>query len=144
MKDNKNLNVFTMCPYSPWRYPSNWWRNIKQFFRHFKWAWQRTTKGFCDYDCFDLDHYYLVLLPVTLRHLAKYTHGYPDKYTNFENWQKQIELMAKKFEAAATIDPVMDTAFNDFDGIEERQKERDELIRTGFNLMADDFGHLWD
>lgn len=141
---NNNLNVFTMCAYSPWRYPGNWWSNIKQFFRHFRWAWQRATKGFCDYDCFDLDHYYLVLLPATLRHLAKYTHGYPDKYTNFENWQKQIELMAKKFEAAATIDPVMDTAPNDFDGIEKRQKERDELIRTGFNLIADDFGHLWD
>lgn len=143
MKENKNLNVFTMCLYSPWRYPSNWWRNIKQFFRHFRWAWQRITKGFCDYDCFDLDQYYLALLPVTLRHLADNTHGYPEGMT-YEDWQAKIRLMAEKIEAAAAIDPIMDTAATDFKGIEEKQKERDKLIHEGFKLVADNLWHLWD
>ena len=99
--NHKNLNVFKMCAYCPWRYPSNWWSNIKQFFRHFKWAWQRASRGYCDYDCFALDDYYLKLIPATLRELAKDTHGYPEEFGTIDKWQEEIIKIAEDFEAAA-------------------------------------------
>ena len=49
MIEHKNdLNVFTYGYYS-WRYPKNWFSNIKNFFRSIIRAWQRATKGYCDY-----------------------------------------------------------------------------------------------
>lgn len=33
-----DLNVFKQL-YCPWKYPSNWIKNITLFFRQFKWAY---------------------------------------------------------------------------------------------------------
>ena len=141
---NKNLNVFKMCAYSPWSYLPNWWSNIKQFFRHFKWAWQRAIKGYCDYDCFALDDYYLKLLPATLLSLAENSHGYPDKYGAFENWQTKIREIATMLEEADKIDPIMDSTSKNFEEVEDLQKAKDILLKRGFDLLCEDFWHLWD
>lgn len=48
------LNVFEPAPY-------RWWcfgKRIKWFIRSLKWGWQRATKGYCDCDLWDLDHFY--------------------------------------------------------------------------------------
>ena len=50
------LNVFN-TQWCPWKYPNNWIRNARLFFRQFKWAYQRMTRGFCDFDTWDLDSY---------------------------------------------------------------------------------------
>ena len=148
MKDNKNLNVFTMCSYSPWRYPSNWWSNIKQFFRHFKWAWQRVTKGYCDFDCFALDDYYLKLIPSTLRTLSEDTHGYPEKFNTPNKWQEELIGIAENFEAAATTeeeyfkdDNWIDMAIKNY---EEYSNFIDSSMRAGFDGFKENFWHLWD
>lgn len=43
--------------YSPWKYPSNWFENIRQFFRNIKFAYQRVTRGYADPDIWDFDSY---------------------------------------------------------------------------------------
>lgn len=148
MKDNKNLNVFTMCAYCPWRYPSNWWSNIKQFFRHFKWAWQRMTKGYCDFDCFALDDYYLKLIPATLRTLSEDTHGYPEKFNTPNKWQEELIGIAENFEAAATTEKEyfkdgnwIDMAIKNY---EEYSNFIDSSMRAGFDGFKENFWHLWD
>ena len=86
-----NLNVFKTC-WSPWKYPSNWIRNARVFFRQFKWAYQRVTRGFCDYDYWDLDTYLSELLAQSIKMLADKTHGYPgtEEFPTYESWQQYL------------------------------------------------------
>ena len=85
------LNVFN-TQWCPWKYPSNWIRNARLFFRQFKWAYQRMTRGFCDFDTWDLDNYLSQLLADSIRHLANTTHGYPgtDEFSTYESWRDYL------------------------------------------------------
>jgi hypothetical protein len=69
------LNLFTNG-YMPW-YPRNWWSNIKYFFRAIKWGWQRATKGYSDYDTWNLDVYYSNMMIASLSQFRAETMGYP-------------------------------------------------------------------
>jgi len=109
-RNEKELNIFKY-DYLPWSYCKNWFKNIHQFFRNIKWAWQRATKGYSDRDTWNLDCYYLQLFYHTLKHLAKYTHGYPgvgefsDDQGGYEAWQKYLSDMADHFENAQEWNP---------------------------------------
>ena len=83
--------------YGSWKYPACWFRNIKTFCRGFKYAYQRIVRGFSDYDCFDLDTYYLRNMSATLRHLADTSMGYPINYTP-ESWAEKLHSMADKMD----------------------------------------------
>lgn len=87
----KKLNVFNTI-WHPWRYPSNWISNIKIFFRQFKWAYQRITKGFCDYDIWDMDVYLIQLLADGIKQLADTSWGYPctEEFPTHESWQEYL------------------------------------------------------
>lgn len=78
------LNIFT-GGYMPW-YPRNWWSNIRYFFRTIKWGWQRATKGYSDYDTFDLDIYYSRLMIASLSQFRAETRGYPGYMDDIEEW----------------------------------------------------------
>lgn len=92
------LNVFKY-DYSPWRYPSNWFRNIRQFFRNIHWGWQRATKGFCDRDTWWLGDYYKVLIHDSLLRLDETQFGYPgiEPWDTPEKWSLYIQEMAQHF-----------------------------------------------
>lgn len=92
-----NLNVFNQS-YSPWRYPSNWINNIRLFFRQFKWAYQRITRGYCDYDVWDLDTHLTEYLAQTIEHLAKTTHSYPgnEEFPTYEDWENYLMEIVNK------------------------------------------------
>lgn len=90
-----NLNVFN-THWSPWKYPSNWARNIRVFFRQFKWAYQRATRGFCDYDYWDLDIYLSELMAQSIKELAEKTHSYPgtEEFPTYESWRDYLYKIA--------------------------------------------------
>ena len=92
-----NLNVFNQL-YSPWRYPSNWINNGRLFFRQFKWAYQRVTRGYCDYDVWDLDTHLTEYLAQTIEHLAKTSHSYPgdEKFPTYEAWENYLMEIVNK------------------------------------------------
>ena len=92
------LNVFNQY-YSPWKYLSNWTGNFRLFFRQFKWAYQRITRGYCDADVWDLDSYYLDLFYDTINKLADITHGYPgtEEFSTPEAWDSYLRDMAMCF-----------------------------------------------
>lgn len=90
------LNVFNNGYYY-WRNIRGWWNNLRHVIRGFKYAYQRAIRGFSDYDCFDLDTYYLNLIKDTLRHLARNTHGYPLNYTE-ESWNQKLNDLADRIE----------------------------------------------
>ena len=91
------LNVFGH-DYSPIRYPSNWGRNIRLFFRQFKWAYQRITRGFCDFDVWDFDYYLTSVMAQGIKHLADTTHSYPgnNEFPTYESWRDYLYEIATK------------------------------------------------
>jgi hypothetical protein len=160
------LNVFNN-PYFKWTYPAGWFKNIRMFFRSFKWAYQRITKGYADYDTYDLDAYYLDIFSNTLNHLADNHWGYPgnDEFPNDESWTKYLKEMALKFynanesnEAYPTpeadkwwewikehdknIDnPYSETMFKEGN---ENDKKRDKEMHEGMKMLDHVFWSLWD
>ena len=71
-------------------------RTPKDIWRHIKWSYQRVVRGFCDYDAYDLDVYYLDLLIASLKHFKKHTHTYPgrgDYGKTSEDWDRYLEAI---------------------------------------------------
>lgn len=104
------LNVFKN-PYYKWRYPSCWLKNVRMFFRSFKYAYQRATRGYADSDCWDLDAYYLNLLEGSLNHLADNHWGYPgnEEFDTDEKWTAYLKEMAQQFHRANESNEYYDT-----------------------------------
>lgn len=96
------MNVFKYG-WMPWRYPANWWDNIKLFFRQFKWAYQRAVHGFADCDIWNLDQSILEYLHGTLDALADNHYGYPgnENFPTDESWTEFLKDMAQKFYQAS-------------------------------------------
>ena len=86
-----DLNVFNNKPL-PWCYPRNWIKNIRVFFRQFKWAYQRITRGYADIDWWDMDVHISRLLVQMLRKLADEGMGYPgnEEFPTPESWKDYL------------------------------------------------------
>lgn len=94
-----SLNVFHKDTYRPWKYPANWWDNVKQFIRNVKYAWQRVTCGYCDRDVWGLCDYYLDIFHFTLRDLALHHYGYPgtEPFDTDDKWKDYLMDISWKF-----------------------------------------------
>ena len=92
------MNVFK-GNYLPWRRPTAWLSNICSFFRRFKWAWQRATRGFADCDIWNLDNTILNYLSGTLKYLADNHWGWPgdEHFPTDEDWTQFLRDMSQKF-----------------------------------------------
>lgn len=91
------LNVFKLG------YTKGFFYNIHHFFRTIKWAWQRATKGYCDWDRWDLDYFYKKLFTNSLKEFANKTQSAPDDYfdernDSLEPWKEHVNKMAQCFE----------------------------------------------
>ena len=162
------LNIFT-GGYMPW-YPRNWWSNIRYFFRTIKWGWQRATRGYSDYDVWDLDVYYSNMMIASLSQFRAETMGYPGYMENIEEWYaildkiicllkqaNEDEPLEEKNELAEWYEEYVEKDDHSSEPSEETwnktkqyYKREEELynIRTqkrkeAFELLAEYFGHLW-
>ena len=163
-----NLNVFK-SPKLPLRYPSNWSAIIRTFFRSFKWAYQRVTRGFADYDVWDFDGFLLNILANGLEHLADTTISYPgdEEFPTYESWIKYLREMAMCFRKADEGNdyfphPKQDLWWNELnqkdsnldidDNIvtdmlkeaHENEDKREEQLVIGLDKLKHVFFHLWD
>ena len=84
----KNTRGFLFAPYAPMRYPSNWLKNIKWFFKSFKYAAQRARRGYADCDLWDLDSYLTGLIAQALEDFAENMNGYPIEYEKYNTEDK--------------------------------------------------------
>lgn len=93
------LNIFN-THWSPWKYPSNWASNFRVFFRQFKWAYQRVTRGYCDYDWWDADTYLTQLFIDILKEFINHGNSYPgtDEFPTFELWTNYLQEIVNLFE----------------------------------------------
>lgn len=90
------LSVFKF--YKGWyKFPSSIFQHIKNFFKKIKFAYQRITKGYCDYDLYELDQYYKKLMYSTLIDFAKNTNSYPRQFNSMKDWQIVLQNAANQF-----------------------------------------------
>ena len=173
MDKDKRLNVFNQS-YMPLTHISNWPRNIRLFFRQFKWAYQRATRGCCDCDVWDLDSYFLDLFHDTLLHLANTTHGYPGtkEFSTPESWDRCLRELAQKFYQANEYNDFYPTpkesiwweAVKDKDFVKNHEwtdpnpeyskemieeaninyESRQTVFQEAWEQMGHIFHHLWD
>ena len=161
-------NVFKYG-YVPWRYPKNWLGNIELFFRHFKWAYQRATKGFCDMDTWSLDISILDYLSGTIEQLANTTHGYPcdPRFPTPESWEEFLHSMAHDFYRANEANdyydhPAQDAWYQEvkdatnireyntqsstamLEEIKDLAEIRDKDLEVGLIKLGEVFHNLWD
>lgn len=53
------------------------WGVIRQFFRDIRRSHQRIWRGYCDYDLFSIDYWFLVIMPTMLQEFKDTQHGCP-------------------------------------------------------------------
>ena len=164
-------NIFKACSYYTWKNPKNWWDNIKLFFRRFKWAYQRATRGFADYDIWSMDSWILGIFNGALTQLVNNHWGYPcnDKFPEDEDWTKYLHEMADLFykadeSNAAYSHPAYDkwaAYLDEHPNINilqdenpyskemyleecELSKKRQEDFEKAWKMMGEVFFNLWD
>lgn len=99
------------------RNPIKW---LKRYFRHWKWAYQRATRGYADCDTWDIRGWFFGVMPAMLDQMAEEAHGFPavpgdSSFTTqavmmddasdetdrkFKEWQTLLHYMATKFRDA--------------------------------------------
>lgn len=75
-KRSKEWSAFAFCM-RPWRYPLNWFYNIRQWFYNWKFVFQRAKYGYCDIDVWNMTDYHTFLLGEMLLSLAENPTGFP-------------------------------------------------------------------
>lgn len=131
----KRINIFTYG-YWNWKYPSFWPHNCLQFFKNFKYAWQRATKGYCDIDLWELDYFYTYLFADSLHEFAERSHGAPDTFCGQDTgvgqtWKDYINETADCFEKS------LENTWECFPAV-------DEDFKRGWARLGEIFHNLWD
>ena len=118
------MNIFTK-PYS-----SNPWEVIKHFHRDIICAWQRATKGYCFRDLWDIDCWFLDIMPRMLKEFRDKTQGYPNSYNSYEEWIAELDLMIETFNKATEEGKTLNV--------------RGELTKKALTMFVNNFDDLWD
>lgn len=117
------------------------WRKTSQFFRSLKWAYQRATRGYADCDVWDIDLWFLSIIPSMLRDLESYGNSYPTGKTPTE-WRATLREMARCFEEAGK-DPDFDKV-KTIRGWREYNEAREKDLDEAFKMFRENFWDLWD
>lgn len=97
MPKNINLSVF-QYPYS-WKSWRGFWHNLRYFFRCWRPAWDRATKGMCRADTWNVDCSLTGYMIKVLIEYRNCTRGWPfEDFATFEDWIKFIDELIDKLE----------------------------------------------
>lgn len=128
-------------------------KKIKLFFNDIRYAHQRIKYGWCDKDTWDMDMWFLNVIPQMLRHLRKHTHGYPATMT-MEEWDRTLRRMIYLFEEADAnkchqkneygVCPSKNNMQKWMDRSIEIDNYRVECLHKGLRLFSKYFYNLWD
>ena len=158
------LNVFNN-PKLPLRYPGNWIKRIRTFFRSFKWAYQRATRGIADCDCWDWPENILAYLDGGLDWFTKNTISYPgnDEFPTYESWINYLSQIKDLLYRANETNEYYATPMGDlwWQGVlngkedaklvrnmliesDENEKQRQQDFDKAWEMLGHVFWHLWD
>ena len=93
------MAIFTKFPYRASYCSLPPLKVVKHKMRDIQCAWQRANKGYCYRDVWDIDHWFLVILPEMLDDFVEVHNGYHDGMTD-EEWVEIIKRMARCFRNA--------------------------------------------
>lgn len=122
-----NDNHIFKDTFSPWRYPSNWWKNIQSFFRHIKFSIQRLRLGYSDWDTYDTSYYIdncLIGMLTTLKEKP----GYPCDYDTKEDWDAVLDEIIGALKEAVRTQYVFNMELND--EIHQNWEKASDYINT--------------
>lgn len=136
--------------------------NIRQFFRNIRYAWQRATRGYCDFDLYDLEHFYSQLFVDSLDDFTKNLHGaplefYDEAHDSTQPWRDYIQEMRQHFYNSIEENLVQtnEIEYDHSSHNEEvrakwvaREKEiqawRDAEFAKGTQMLTKVYYNLWD
>ena len=130
------MNIFSFGIYK--HHPRWWFRNVKQFFRNIKYAWQRATRGFADPDWWEFDSYLSQTISGCLKEFDKKRHGLPSELyfqlgeeAGNKKWSEILLKIAEnmdRYEKAKT----------------ENKKESEKFWNDAFDLLKKWHENMWD
>lgn len=139
--------------------------NIGHFFKTVKWAHQRATRGYSDYDTWDLDVYYARLIAESLKTFRENLHGcpydfYDEEKDSDEKWTSYLKEMEQHFrgflnennehpnkyeDLLSSRDNLSDEEYRNL--LEEEVKIFEECkreLKEGLAMLEERFCDLWD
>lgn len=145
-----DLNIFKKG-YHNWKCPIY---NIRQFFRNCKYAWQRATKGYSDWDIWDLGTYYSDLISNSMTQFADETNSFTYGMS-YDEWVNKIRSIANKIKASNDYEekyweelPVINNL--DYNETKEwtdkhlkEEKEASRITAEGYKELGEIIEHLW-
>lgn len=99
------------------------------FFRNFKYAYQRITRGYADIDIWDFDYYLSYIISNGAKHLADTTCSHPIDKT-YEEWQEYLREMASHFDKMIEL--------------QENFEDPTAEFAEGMKMLQDIYLDLWD
>ena len=136
-------DVYEMVPYT-WRHPikrMKWLRRNKR---------QRIRQGFCDADVWNMDRWFLAVVPAMLRVLSNDI-AFPDQeFGSLEEWQDWLVSLAEAFESCTReaiedqnqyADDPKDTRY--FDRQLELETQAEKRVQDAMTEMGKHFMSLW-
>ena len=135
---------------TPWRYPSNWFRNIKEIFYSFKRCFQRGRYGICLYDAWDMDSYLLEVFNNGLEIFKKDCPSHP-AYIKADEWPNILTHMQELIKIAQTDGIDCEEAekyygkddVRWFEEVQKWDKYRTDCWNEFCDLMKEWYFHLW-
>lgn len=113
--------------------------------RRAKFRRQRITRGFSDYDWWDLDTYLCNLLSASLYHLADNTISWsPGLAPTFEDYKERIKRLAEHFDEMAEWEERHPVDSKEKDGYAKNNEQLYKFTKETFNELAEVFWSLWD
>lgn len=121
-----------------------WYRLDKKFIHHcrdIQCAWQRATKGYCYRDLWNIDFWFVNIMPKMLKDFEKITCGFPMGMTR-EEWSDILNEMIETFEKSDEFNKIYDNAL--FSDILAKDEYITMYMEKGLNLFVKYFRDLWD
>ncbi len=138
------MNIFKVKGYGTRYYLTHPWYWLREWRKKLVFAWQRITRGYADWDVWDLDQWMLEILPRMLDQLADNTHTYPLDIGDKE-WSKYLHGLASNLrlctdEAADKLNEYYDEFHNNLilhtekkdDGFTHAHVEINDEIRDNY------------
>ena len=114
---------------------------------------QRFIRGYADDDVWQMDYWFIKIIPKMLRQLRDKGMGYPSKFKSKEEWHDELNKMIYYLEQSNPLDNKEENEYSTDKNFEpekflqrelEIQKQKNEMKDKFFELFSKYFYELWD